>query len=86
MKNRMDRMKEMVLCATICLLFVLAVFVPGHVGILGATTTGTGLVTGAMPAPGLEQIGWMDGPFPFPDPIDWPVQAKLATGPVTIAR
>jgi hypothetical protein len=83
MKNKM---KEMVLCATICLLFVLAVFVPGHVGILGAATTGTGLVTGAMPAPDAGQSGWMAGPFPVPEPIDWPVQAKLAAGPVTIAR
>ncbi len=80
MKNRV---KETVLCATICLLFVLAVFVPGYVGVLGAATTGTGLVTGAMPAPGSEQSAWMAGPLPMPEPVDWPVyQARLAAGPL----
>lgn len=73
--------KQTVICATICALFVLAVFAQRPLGLLGPETSGVALVTAALLPPGSTSVMVQNGPVWPPDPVDIP-RLKAANGPV----
>ena len=69
------KLRQVSLCATISLLFVLAVFAQRQAGLLGPETVRIAVVTAAAlpPAP----VTLADGPSPAPDPVDIPMLARM---------
>jgi hypothetical protein len=72
-------LKQSAVCATISLLFVLAVFANRQLGLLGPENAGVALATAAVLPPAAE-VAWNNGPILPPDP-DIPA-VKLSNGPI----
>ncbi len=74
-------LKQASICATISLLFVLAVFAQRAVGLLGPETAKVALVTAAVAPP--VEVALKDGPIFPPDPVDIPsLVARGKDGPI----
>ena len=77
MKKRLERS---VICATICVLFVLVVFAQRSA--LGTETAGIALVTAAVLPPAPADLVVKEGPIVPPDPNIPNANAGLKEGPI----
>ena len=75
-------LKQVVLCAAIAGVFVLAAVAQSNFGLLGPENVGVAVLTGAVLPPVLTEVAVADGPTIPPDPVDIPMlRANVADGP-----